>query len=207
MRDYISQGHLRRRGRGAARPARGMLGRGLQNGQPQGCARYGPARAAPAAPGSAPALLGLCSAPAASLPSLGSAPPPPGLREAGVGVCARGGGVPAESGAGGSPPVKFPPFFSRSETEPAVGDGSPRSFPARFPTGKPGWWFGIVALLISLLFPTGKPSLGSRMVFPSFFLLFSRREAEMAVWGSSTVDFSSPFPTGNPTVHSVSFFP
>lgn len=200
------KGPLRRRGPGAARPVRGMLGPGLQNGQPQGCARYGPARPAPAAPGSAPALPGLCSIPRASLPSFDSVPAPPGLREPGVGVCALGWGCARGVGGYGRLPPLNSLIFSHSGVEPGVRDGSPRSFPARFPAGKLGWWFGMAPLLLSPPFPTGKPSRWSGVVSPLIFALFSHREAEPVVRGGSTVDFSSPFPTRNPTVYSLSLF-
>lgn len=204
LRDYISQGRLRRRGPGAARPARGMLGRGLQNGQPQGCARYGPARAAPAAPGSVPALPGLCPLlpPRCHPPARPQRPRGSGSRGWG---CAPGVGVCRQSrGLAEAPPLNSL-LLSRSGAEPGVRHGSPRSFLAHFPLGKPGCWFGMAPLLISPRFPAGKPSQGSGVVSPLFFLLFSPREIEPVVRGGPTDDFSSPFPTGNPTVHSLSF--
>lgn len=203
LRDYISQGSLRRRGPGAARPARGMLGRGLQNGQPQGCARYGPARAAPAAPGSTPAFPGLCSSLPSSLPAPGSAPAPPGLWEPGMGVSAPGWGCAGRAGAGGGPPVKSPPFFPQRNRVASSGWILP-SF--SFREAGVELWDGCSFNFPP--FPTGKPCLGSGMVSPLFYSsFFPPREAESVVRGGSTADFSSFFPTGSQTLHSFFRFP
>lgn len=111
--------------------------------------------------GSAPLLPPRCQPPGRSQRPRGS-----GSRE--WGCPPRGGGVPAEPGLGEVPRLN-PLHFSLSGTEPRVRDGSC----LHFPSGKPGWSFGMAALLISPLFPQESrawaPGWSPRYFIPHFF--------------------------------------